>query len=263
MTAVVDMAGKRYFKWTILRRDGRNSRKCVTWTARCACGRVVRHIDGAHIRWGRRKQCRKCVAKERRERFVTHGMTGTTEYRIYKLIIQRCTNPRNPQWGDYGGRGIHICEKWRRSFSAFLADVGRRPSLKYSLDRRDNDGNYEPGNVRWATRAQQARNSVRRDEVLRDILCASAVGEGASGNIVCESVSDVMKRVGHQVEGAMVVLNFGNGDVRVGYFVQSTVERKDRCILQMFDAPFEFEEWIRAQHVGHLEVEKLVAVADK
>jgi len=81
------------------------------------------------------------------------------EYRIWAGMKTRCTNPRQSHWELYGGRGITVCDRWLSSFEAFLADVGRAPSPRHTLDRIDNDGNYEPGNVRWATAAEQVRNS--------------------------------------------------------------------------------------------------------
>lgn len=74
-------------------------------------------------------------------------------------MIQRCTNPKRKDWINYGGRGISVCERWLASHEAFLANIGRAPSRLHTLDRwPDNDGNYEPGNVRWATRAEQRLN---------------------------------------------------------------------------------------------------------
>lgn len=74
-------------------------------------------------------------------------------------MIQRCHNPTNSGYGNYGARGIVVCDKWRRDFQAFIADVGRRPSKKHTLDRINNDGPYAPDNVRWATRSEQMGNT--------------------------------------------------------------------------------------------------------
>ncbi len=91
------------------------------------------------------------------------------EYAAWCNTIQRCTNPKNPAWANYGGRGIKVCAAWLDSYEAFLAHVGRRPSPKHSLDRHpNNDGNYEPGNVRWATRLEQSINSRRVRLVTHD-----------------------------------------------------------------------------------------------
>lgn len=91
-----------------------------------------------------------------------HARRGTRskEYRAWSCMITRCTNPNRADWFRYGGRGISVAPAWRASFEAFLADVGPAPSPAHSIDRIDNSGNYEPGNVRWATRVQQ--NSNRR-----------------------------------------------------------------------------------------------------
>lgn len=89
----------------------------------------------------------------------THGLSETPEYRLWARIRQRCENPHDPVFEHYGGRGICVCEKWRDNFLVFLADIGCRPSPRHSFDRYPNtNGNYEPGNVRWATTKQQIRN---------------------------------------------------------------------------------------------------------
>lgn len=103
---------------------------------------------------------------------TTHGMRArgqfTPEYRCWLAMKDRCLNRNNKSWKYYGGRGITVCHEWATDFTAFLRDVGTRPGLKYSVDRWPNkDGNYEPGNVRWATHIQQVRN--RRDNVLLEL----------------------------------------------------------------------------------------------
>lgn len=92
-----------------------------------------------------------------------HGDTihrePTPEYCAWSNMIQRCTNPKHPSFREYGGAGIAVCRRWRESFAAFLADMGRRPSARHSIDRYpDNSGGYEPGNCRWATQSEQNFN---------------------------------------------------------------------------------------------------------
>jgi hypothetical protein len=83
---------------------------------------------------------------------------STPEMNAWKALIQRCVNQRNPQYRNYGGRGITVCVRWLESFENFLADMGRRPSADHSIDRINNDGHYEPGNCRWTTGEVQRQN---------------------------------------------------------------------------------------------------------
>lgn len=88
-----------------------------------------------------------------------HAANGrkTAEYTAWENMTERCRSPKHPRWPRYGGRGITVCDRWR-AFANFLDDLGPRPSPAHSLERIDNDGRYEPGNVQWATRQQQAAN---------------------------------------------------------------------------------------------------------
>jgi hypothetical protein len=109
-------------------------------------------VCGYALKYGKSTSC-GCFAPN-----LKHGMHGGREYWVWQAMIQRCTNPNTIGWQDYGGRGITVCDRWRNSFEAFWADLGPTWAPGLSLDRIDNDGNYEPSNVRLATQTQQARN---------------------------------------------------------------------------------------------------------
>lgn len=96
-----------------------------------------------------------------------HGHHGTPTYEVWKGMRQRCSNPNQPAYPDYGGRGIAVCDRWQ-SFDNFLADMGKRP-VGMSIERQNNNGNYEPGNCVWASRTVQNRNS-RHNVVTADIV---------------------------------------------------------------------------------------------
>lgn len=89
---------------------------------------------------------------------LRHGLSYTPEYRAWQTARHRCTCETSPAWADYGGRGIRMCDRWLNSPEAFLADVGPRPTPRHEIDREDNDGHYEPGNVRWVERPINSRN---------------------------------------------------------------------------------------------------------
>lgn len=141
------------------------------WLCVCSCGRSAVVVAG-NLRSGHARSCgclqreaRASVGKENR----THGKHRTPEYRTWAAMLHRCTNPNANNYRDYGGRGISVCESWKR-FENFYAYMGPRPSPKHSIDRIDNDGNYEPGNCRWASNRQQNRNT-------RSNVCLSHQGK--------------------------------------------------------------------------------------
>lgn len=158
-SVVIDMTGQTIGRWTVLRRsesviDGRRA----AWVCRCACG-TERPIPGTSLRRGRSLSCGCAVQPLPPATRHAHAPRGrrSPEYYVWGAIVARCTNPRSGGWKKYGARGIRVCDRWR-DFVAFLADMGQRPSPQHSIERRNNDGDYEPGNCRWGTDAEQRRN---------------------------------------------------------------------------------------------------------
>ena len=127
----------------------------------CCCGGVF-EARQLHVKNGGIKSCGCYQREATRKRRTTHGDSKnrqvTTEYRSWEALRKRCLNPNNAAYSHYGGRGIRICERWLESYTNFLTDMGRKPGPGYSLDRINNDGDYEPSNCRWATPKQQANN---------------------------------------------------------------------------------------------------------
>jgi len=148
----IDLVGKRYGRLTVVHYCGGSQ-----WACLCDCGNKT-VAPGSSLYSGRSTSC-TCARNERVALLKkSHGLHDLPEYKIWKGINSRCEIPSASGYKNYGGRGISVCERWRHDFACFLADVGRRPAPNLSLDRINNNGNYEPSNCRWATRTQQNQN---------------------------------------------------------------------------------------------------------
>lgn len=160
-----DLSGQRFTRLLVLGRAENDQQGSAQFRVKCDCG-MEKVVRGAYLRRGTTISCGCARGMSMPARNTTHGCATRgsgkrAEYRIWAGIIQRCTNPNLNAYPRYGGRGILVCDEWR-DFSKFLASVGPRPSPRHSIDRYpDNDGHYEPGNVRWATPAQQNANRRR------------------------------------------------------------------------------------------------------
>jgi hypothetical protein len=157
----INESGHVYGRLTVLERD--HTRGPQYWQCACSCG-STKTVHIANLKSGRQQSCGCLNAERKRDNKyrLTHGQSYTPEYAAWHNMIQRCTRPNHAAWKDYGGRGISVCDEWMASFEVFIAHVGPRPD-GMSIDRINNDGNYEPGNVRWATKRTQSNNQRPRD----------------------------------------------------------------------------------------------------
>lgn len=158
MANIKDITGQRFGRLVAIRWTGKwNARRNRLWLCKCDCGND--HImTPALLLSGKVKSC-GCNRWTGRENY-RHGYAGRKQSPIYYTwnnMLARCNNVNHTDYKNYGGRGIKVCERWH-DFANFLADVGDRPRPDLMIDRIDNDGDYEPGNVRWATRSEQMKN---------------------------------------------------------------------------------------------------------
>ncbi len=145
-----ELTGKRFGRLTVI---GRSEKPGGYWSCLCDCGNETT-VRSTSLRKGGTRSC-GCF---KRDMETTHGDTGSPEHETWMRMTSRCRYTKTRAFHRYGGRGIKVCKRWG-VYENFLADMGRRPSAKHSLDRIDNDGNYEPTNCRWATQREQVHNS--------------------------------------------------------------------------------------------------------
>lgn len=153
----VNLAGQRFGNYLAVDYAGRSSWNCI-----CDCG-AQRVVLTSNLRKGHSASCGCMKAEKSRAAATRHGLADTPVHRCWMSMRQRCQNPNDSAYENYGGRGIKVCERWT-VFENFLADMGPMPP-GYEIERDDVNGNYEPGNCRWATKKEQA-NNTRRNRLL-------------------------------------------------------------------------------------------------
>lgn len=170
-----ELIGKRFGRLVVTGTSPRrNGYHAFVW-CQCDCGRR-KEVEFSKLKNGETTSCgcfryKVALTNFKKGGQPKHGLYNSPEYNSWENMKTRCTNPNNNRFDYYGGRGITVCPEWMESFEAFYAHIGPRPEPKglYSIDRINNDGNYEPGNVRWATKTQQANNKSR------NVICGGVV----------------------------------------------------------------------------------------
>lgn len=155
-----DLTGRTFGQLKVIRFSGKTECRASLWACLCQCGDEV-IVIGSFLKNGVTSSCKRCGLSRRMKSVVKHRMTESKEYKAWSELRARTTNPNNRGYKNYGGRGIKVCDRWNDSFNAFFEDVGPAPSPDHSIDRINNNGNYEPGNCRWADAKTQARNTRR------------------------------------------------------------------------------------------------------
>lgn len=205
MSTPIDLTGQRFGRLIVLERMHSNERVQSMWMCKCDCG-TEKTVRGSDLKNGSTKSC-GCLRNETtKKRSTKHGHSARIKvskiYVVWCNIIQRCTNANNTSYHNYGGRGITICNRWKK-FENFLEDVGEPPTNKHTLDRIDNNKRYCKSNCRWATRKQQQRNTRRNHMITfnNKTQCLTAWAEEM--NIDRNTLSYRLKR-GWSIERALI-----------------------------------------------------------
>ena len=164
------MTGLRFGRLVVVGRHGSSTQNCATWLCTCSCGRDC-VIEGAKLRSGNTKSCGCLHDESARVRRTTHGKSGTRLHAVWKAMNRRCSSPSDKNYKQYGGRGITVCEQWRKDFQAFYDWAisngydEKAPFQQCTIDRIDNDKGYSPDNCRWVDQKTQRNNRSDKKEI--------------------------------------------------------------------------------------------------
>lgn len=181
-------AGDTFGKWTVITYEGIQNKR-HRWICKCECG-TRSSIEAYQLLAGRSTKCKDCHKRQIKHRI--HGHTKkdgscSSEYSSWASMIQRCNNPNKPSYARYGGRGIKVCERWH-TFAFFLEDMGLKSAPGMTIERRDNDGHYEPTNCYWADFYHQSRNRSSNRSITANgrtmLICEWAKQLGGSPGVI-------------------------------------------------------------------------------
>lgn len=242
------LKGRRFGMLKVLRFIGKRESAAFGrpgWLCRCDCG-GQKVYDSRMLAVGKAKTCGCASRKLISETLKTHGQSDTALYRRYRTMLARCHNPRHDSYHKYGAVGVKVCQKWRESFATFLADVGHPPTPQHTLDRYPNrKGDYEPGNVRWATLGEQNNNKATNRRILyenRDLTLAQWSREL---NAFPETVSGWLKRFGGDMAAVVAFASTHVSRPRVGLTHQGRTQFASDWAKEWGVPPNTVRQWVK------------------
>jgi hypothetical protein len=196
------MIGSVFGRLTVIRLLSPSKSRHPLCECLCECGKTTPPVRIYSLRDGTTKSCGCLLSEQTAIRSTKHGFSGTSEYNSWHAMIGRCTNENDIGYANYGGRGITVCDRWL-DINNFIADMGLKPTPKHQLDRKENNGNYEPGNCKWSTNTENMRNTRSNHlvTVLGETLCMTEMG--AKYGVSIEIVNYRTKR-GWTIEKAFI-----------------------------------------------------------
>lgn len=201
MSKFIDLSGRVFGKLTVIEYCGNDKWRVSKWLCLCDCGKKI-ILTSNHLKSGSTKSC-GCLRKEKTKlRFTKHNYKNTTIYNTWINMKQRCYNNNCPDYKNYGGRGIKVCDRWLK-FENFYADVGDPPK-GLTLDRPNNDGNYQTDNWRWATRKEQARNTRRNHTEIFNNMIQYRIILAEKYNIDAKLLGERLDKLGWPIGKALI-----------------------------------------------------------